>query len=164
MKLAFKTHKGQFIPKNLDKYIGNPNNIRFLSGWEHRLMKELDRNPKVTRWNSEDVHITYFHPFKKRPAKYMMDFMVEWRGIETFLIEVKPYAQTIPPPKQKRNTKRYLNEQATYGVNIAKWQQAEKYCSKRKIKFIIIHEFNVSDYFPGVKFLSRTKKKIKKKV
>ena len=124
-------------------------------------MKEFDSNPKVTKWASEEVEIPYISPFDKRWHRYYPDFLIEWRGMEKFLIEVKPHKETMPP-KQGKKTKRMINEQVTYGTNHTKWEAAIKWCDGAGAEFLIIHEHNVSEYFPGVKFLVPAKKKPKK--
>jgi len=105
----------------------------------------------------------YLSPFDGKIHGYHPDFMISWRGMKNILIEVKPYHETQPPKKKKRGNT--INEQVTYGTNITKWEAAEKWCDDNGIDFIVVHEHNVSDYFPGVKFLSKPpKKKRKKKV
>ena len=44
------TKKGSFIPKNKDKYKGDPYNIIYRSSWERRLMNWLDKNDNVVQW------------------------------------------------------------------------------------------------------------------
>jgi hypothetical protein len=56
------------------------------------------------------------------------------------MLEVKPKKQTVAPAPQKRVTKRYITEVATYGVNQAKWQAAKEYCLDRGWEFKIITE------------------------
>ena len=61
-------------------------------------------------------------------------------GVQTTLIEVKPFKQTQEPKIPKRKTRRFLNEVTTYLVNEAKWKAAQEFCKDRKWKFQIITE------------------------
>jgi hypothetical protein len=61
-------------------------------------------------------------------------------GIETWIVEIKPYAQTKEPVKKKRMTKRYLNEVTTYAINAYKWKAAEDYCKRNGYRFVILTE------------------------
>lgn len=146
--MAFKTYKGKFNPLNPEKYIGDPTNIIYRSGWEFHLMRYLDKHPHVIKWASEEVIIPYRSPIDGKIHRYFPDFYVEQinkdRKKQKILIEVKPKYQTMPPAVQntKRNkpTKRYLNEVKTWGVNKAKWDAAEEYCKDKGWTFQIMHE------------------------
>ena len=146
--MAFKTYKGKFNPLNPKKYIGDPSNIIYRSGWEFHLMRYLDKHPHVIKWASEEVIIPYRSPIDGKIHRYFPDFYVEQinkdRKKQKILIEVKPKYQTMPPAVQntKRNkpTKKYLNEVKTWGVNKAKWDAAEEYCKDKGWTFQIMHE------------------------
>ena len=141
-------YQGRFKPKNPTKYMGDPTNIIYRSGWELKLMSYLDGNNNVIRWSSEEVVILYKSPIDGRRHRYFPDFYVEQintNGIkEKILIEVKPKYQTVPPvvqtTKTKKPTKRYINEVKTWGINQAKWIAAEEFCKDRGWKFQIMHE------------------------
>ena len=60
--------------------------------------------------------------------------------IVTYVIEIKPYAQTQEPKPKKRVTKNYINEVCTWGVNSAKWKAAKLYCEHRDMEFTILTE------------------------
>jgi hypothetical protein len=151
-----KTRKGSFKPKNPKKYVGNVSEITYRSGWELRLMREFDKNPKITQWNSECVIIEYWNPVKKRPAKYYPDFMIKI-GNRVIIIEVKPHKETNHPVKAKKRSKtsekRYINECATYAINDSKWHAATKRCKELGIEWMIITEENVDTFFPNVRFV-----------
>jgi hypothetical protein len=138
------TYKGYYKPRNPKKYQGDPSNIIYRSGWERMCMVYFDNNPNVLRWGSEEVVIPYRSPIDGRLHRYFPDFLIKVRtakgNTDTILIEVKPYAQTIPPKVRSRKTKRFINEVKTYGVNSAKWDAAYKYCKDRKWKFQFITE------------------------
>jgi hypothetical protein len=142
--MAGNYKQGFFKPIHPKKYRGDPTNIVYRSGWEKRVMESLDSNPNVISWSSEEVVIPYISPIDNRPHRYFIDFYVEAirRDGETtvMLLEVKPKAQTQEPKKPKRNTKRYLTEVMTWGVNQAKWKAAKEYCDYKGWEFKLITE------------------------
>jgi hypothetical protein len=145
-----KYYQGKFKPKAPQKYMGDPTNVIYRSGWEFKLMRYLDSHPKVLEWGSEELIVPYRSPIDGRVHRYFPDFLVKQinkNGIkETILIEVKPKAQTIPPDISKKSTskgnvsRKYINEVKTWGINQAKWKAAEEYCKDRGWKFQIMHE------------------------
>jgi hypothetical protein len=142
--MAYDYKQGFFKPKFPKKYIGDPTNIVYRSGWEKRVMQSLDDNLNVVRWASEEVVIPYISPIDNRPHRYFVDFYVEAKladgSIKKMLLEVKPAAQTKPPKAPKRRTKRYLSEVMTWGVNEAKWKAAKEFCLDKGWEFRIITE------------------------
>jgi hypothetical protein len=136
--------QGFYKPKFPKKYMGDPTNIVYRSGWEKRTMDYLDSNINVLRWSSEEVVVPYISPIDNRPHRYFVDFYVEAvapnGSIKKMLLEVKPAAQTKPPAASKRRTKRYITEVMTWGVNDAKWKAAKEYCAERGWEFRIITE------------------------
>jgi hypothetical protein len=145
-----KYYQGRFKPNNPKKYMGDPTNIIYRSGWEFKLMRYLDAHPNVIEWGSEELVIPYRSPIDGRYHRYFPDFLVKqinkYGKKETILIEVKPKAQTVPPDISKAKTatgkasRRYINEVKTWGVNQAKWKAAEEFCNDRGWKFQIMHE------------------------
>lgn len=85
----------------------------------------------------------YISPVDNSPHRYFVDFKVQIRendgSHKTYLVEIKPEAQTKPPVKN-RNKKRYLSEAVTYATNEAKWKAARRYAEERGWKFIILTE------------------------
>jgi hypothetical protein len=140
--MAYK--QGFFKPQNPHKYKGDPTKIIYRSGWELRCMSYFDLHPDVIWWSSEEKVIPYRSPVDGRMHRYFVDFLININNkngkLETVMIEVKPKAQTQEPKKQKKITKRYINEVFTYGVNQAKWKAAEEYCADRGWKFMIMTE------------------------
>ena len=143
--------KGLFKCAHPVKYLGNPTNIVYRSGWELKLMMQLDHDSNVISWGSEEIFIPYRSPLDKRLHRYFPDFLVKERltngGICTKIIEVKPYDQTLPPkqPSIKAGTKsnknkRFIKECMTYAVNDAKWKSAKKYCDHHGYQFVILTE------------------------
>lgn len=137
-------YQGYFKPQNPQKYKGDPSNIIYRSGWELKLMSYLDKHQDVIQWQSEEFFIPYRSPVDGRVHRYFPDFLVKKKNpngiIETVLIEVKPEAQTKPPVKQSKVTKKYINEVFTWGVNSCKWEAADKYCKDRGWSFQIFTE------------------------
>jgi hypothetical protein len=142
--MAYGYKQGFFSPKFPKKYIGDPTNIVYRSGWEKRVMQSLDENTNVIRWASEEIVVPYISPIDNRPHRYFVDFYVEARAVDgsikKMLLEVKPAAQTQPPKSPKRKTKRYISEVMTYGVNEAKWRAAKEFCKDKGWEFRIITE------------------------
>lgn len=137
-----KYHQGKFKTRNPQKYMGDPSNIQYRSGWELGYMMKLDHDPKVLKWASEEMHVSYYNPIDKKKHRYFPDFIVQKQtesGIQTFMIEIKPHAQTKPPKKSK-NRKKMLNETTTYITNQAKWAAAEEYCKRHGMIFQILSE------------------------
>ena len=135
-------YKGQFRPKNPQKYIGDHTKIVYRSTWECKYMDWLDRNNDVLSWASEELTVPYISPVDGRYHRYFPDFLVKMRTsdgkLKTLMVEIKPMKQSKPPEKKKRVTKQYINEVTTWGVNRAKWKAAIEYCKDRKWEFIVL--------------------------
>lgn len=145
--MAMKYNQGLFNPINPNKYKGNSKNIIYRSGWECKLMMELDKNPNVLEWASEEFCIPYISPIDGKRHRYYPDFWVKKKNhsdgkIVEVVIEIKPKSQTVAPKPivGKKPTKRYLNEVYTWGVNSAKWEAAERFCKANNLEFIIMTE------------------------
>lgn len=139
-----KYYQGVYTPENPDKYEGNSSNIVFRSLWEKKLMQFADRNPGVKSWSSEEIVIPYISPVDKRMHRYFMDFKIVFTNGETYLVEVKPEAQT-KPPNVKRRTKRVKEQIQTYAVNQAKWASAKTFAEDRNWKFEVWTERVLKD-------------------
>lgn len=126
-----KFYTGKYIPKNPEKYMGNPQNIVYRSNWEQRFFYRLDNDPAVVRWASEEFSIPYMSPLDQKLHRYFPDVYVENINGDKFVVEIKPLAQTKAPAKKPRTTKRYLTEVSTYLINSAKWEAAERFCKDR---------------------------------
>jgi hypothetical protein len=140
-------HQGTFKPKNPQKYLGNPTNILYRSGWEKYFLQWCDITPSVVGYGSEELIIPYVSPVDGRLHRYYIDFVVlvkQQNGeIKKFAVEIKPYTQTQPP---KISSKRTLLTESlkkkieTYSINQAKWEAARKFCSQHNLSFIILTE------------------------
>jgi len=139
------TYKGYFKPLNPDKYKGDSSNIVYRSRWEFVYMARLDKDPEVLWWQSEETIIPYRSPVDNRIHRYYPDFVIRKKtkeGTKTIVVEIKPYAQTMPPAitESKRKSRKYINEVMTWGVNSAKWKAAKEFCKDRGYEFEIITE------------------------
>lgn len=137
------SYKGRFKPQNPKKYNGDPDNIIYRSSWEVRVMKYLDENPNVIWWASEELPIPYRSPIDNRIHRYFPDFIVKVKRkdglVMTYILEVKPDVQT-KMPVQKRKTKKFLQEMATYAINQEKWRAADIFCREHGWQFKILTE------------------------
>ena len=140
------SYKGWFTPKHRSKYKGDSENVVYRSSWELRVMKWLDENPNVIWWASEELIIKYKSPIDQKIHRYFPDFIVRLKqknGTEsTVVIEIKPQKQTVKP-EQKRKTKRYLQEAATYAINQEKWRAADLFCKEHGWQFKVLTEKDI---------------------
>lgn len=139
--MAKQFHQGKYKPKNPQKYLGDPTNIFYRSGWECNVMLHLDRSEKVLKWSSEEIVIPYRWP-DQSIHRYFVDFFVETADGK-FLVEVKPAKYTEPPKQPKRLTKHYLKEVVEYTKNQAKWEAATKYAESKGWIFQVMTENNL---------------------
>ena len=127
-------YSGRFLPKNPQKYRGNPTNIIYRSTWERRVMNWLDTTENIVEWGSEELIIPYRSPTDGKIHRYFPDFYVKVRQkdatIRVMILEIKPHKQTIEPVKKSRVTKQYIQEVVTYGTNQAKWKAATEFCAE----------------------------------
>jgi len=141
-------NQGRYLPENPRKYVGNRNNIIYRSGYEKKFFLWADRNPRVMKWGSEEIIVPYFHQADQKMRRYFTDAMVKYRKrddtIVHYLIEIKPYSQTIPPKQPKKKTTktnaRFLRETLTYSQNQNKWEAARAYANKNGMEFVVMTE------------------------
>jgi len=143
-----KFHQGRYILENPRKYVGDRNNVIYRSGYEKKFFLWADRNPRVEKWGSEEIIVPYFHKADQKMRRYFTDAVVKYRKRDdtmvNYLIEIKPYTQTIPPkPPKVQSTKtraRFLRQSLTYQQNMDKWESARAYATKHGLEFIIMTE------------------------
>lgn len=141
---------GRFVPKNPQKYLGDPTGIVFRSSWERRFMRYCDDTTGVLKWASEEFHIPYVSPADGHLHRYFPDFFITVKtttGTKSFVIEIKPAHQTVQPQPKKRQTRRYMTEVVTYGVNMAKWAAAEELCRQKGWHFLVLTEQHLFQHF-----------------
>ena len=138
------SYKGKFRPTFISKYKGDPTNIIYRSLWEKKFMVYCDKNLNVLEWGSEEIALPYRSPVDNKVHRYFPDFYIKVKEstgqIKKYLIEVKPFKQTIEPRIKKRKTKAYIYEVCEYARNQAKWKAAEDFCADRKWEFQVMTE------------------------
>lgn len=142
-----KFHQGKYKPKNPHKYLGNPTNIIYRSGWEKYFLQWCDLTPSVIGYGSEELIVPYISPLDGRVHRYYIDFVVLIRqlngNIQKFAVEIKPYSQTKPPKvssKRQVLTESLKKKMDTYIINQAKWEAAKKFCFQNGMSFIVLTE------------------------
>lgn len=145
-----KYTQGKYNLINPSKYLGTPLDIWFRSSWEYKLYFYLDNEPRVLKWNVEGTTIPYemMDNGKWTTMRYHPDAYCEIQkldgSISKTLLEIKPYAETIPPVYPKRVTAKSLENHEyrmkMYIKNLAKWKAAKAFCEKRGIDFFVMTE------------------------
>jgi len=138
------SYKSKYKPQYPNKYKGDPTNIICRSSWERKFARYCDLNENILEWQSEEFFIPYRSPIDNKIHRYFPDFFIKYKDangrIKSSLIEVKPLRQCAPPPKPKRQTKKYLGEAFEYAKNQAKWEAAREYCKDRMWEFKVLTE------------------------
>lgn len=145
------SYKGRYTIKNKSKYLGDPDAVVYRSLWERQVFRWCEDNPRVKRWNSEEIVVPYKCQIDNRIHRYYVDLLVELDTKEIILVEIKPKKQTQPPKQPKRKTKRYVNEVMTYIKNNDKWNAAQKYADHKGWKFQVWTEDTLKNL--GIKLL-----------
>lgn len=137
-------YSGKYTPKYPQKYKGDSSNIIWRSTWELRFLKYLDHNQSILEYGSEEVIVPYLSPIDNRIHRYFVDFYFKVRtkegSLKKYLIEVKPYNQTIEPKRPKRITESYISSVHTYVINQAKWNAAKDFAKKYGMEFLVLTE------------------------
>jgi hypothetical protein len=136
-------YKGKYVPKNKNKYEGDPTAVVYRSLWERNAFRWCDSNPEVKSWSSEEVVIPYLYEVDKKYHRYFMDLKIVYKSGKTVLVEIKPEKETKPPTGSRR-TPRYLQEGYTYVKNMNKWSAAKEYADNRGWHFEIWTEKKLS--------------------
>lgn len=140
-----KFRQGIYKPINEKKYRGN-DLPRFLSSWELKLFRWCDSNDSVVEWSSEGIAIPYQNPITEKTSVYFPDVAIKIKVngvLKKYLVEVKPYRQTIDPKtvdQGKKRKKTILHESLNYLKNQAKWAAAQSFCIKHDYEFTILTE------------------------
>ena len=133
-----------YKPMNPEKYTGDVNKIVSRSSYEWTFYRWLDSNQNVLKWASEPLAVPYID-YTGKQRKYYPDVIFQCLtpsgGTKTYMIEIKPFKETIPPVANKRKrTKTILYEQKTWETNCRKWAMAKKYCAMKGWEFKLITE------------------------
>lgn len=157
-------YSGTYHPKNIKKYKGNINKIRYLSLWELKAFKWCDNNPHILRWSSEETIIPYRCDTDGKMHRYYMDLWIKvdtknQNGYNEILIEVKPHKQHCykcysrepcrfglknKSYKKRRKTKSFITEARTWTKNQSKWRATLKYARARNMDFLILDEYSLN--------------------
>jgi hypothetical protein len=129
------TYRGRFTPKNPSKYSGDVSNIVYRSLWERQTFRWMDSQEMVAKWSSEEVVIPYICKTDGKPHRYFVDIKMTLKDGRTFLIEIKPKKEVMPPKIPEKKTRRYITEVMTYAKNQSKWEAATEYAEDRGWKF-----------------------------
>ena len=145
-----KSHKGWYKIVNADKFIHPVDEtmqstketelgtfIMYKSALERRAFAYADLNPKVRYFSIEPFAIKYVKPTDNQLHRYYIDLFIEFCTNERFMIEIKPYSQTVLPSKKCKN---YDYEMETYLINQSKWKSANEFAKQKNMKFIILTE------------------------
>jgi len=130
--------QGKYTLKHPEKYVGKKTPT-YRSSWEFHFMKFCDENPAIGAWASEAIKIPYRSPITGKPTVYVPDFFIQYKdkkgAHKVEVIEIKPSNQAMRESigKNKQN-------QASYAINMAKWEAAGKYCKSKGIGFRVITE------------------------
>ena len=143
-KRASRFKQGIFRPVHPEKYRGKGKPV-YRSSYELKLHRWCDHNPKVLRWGSESIVIPYSNPLKQgATSRYFVDYFIEIdlgdKQTKKFLVEVKPYSQTIPPKSPKRLTKAHGMRLAEWARNQAKWTAARAWAARKNMEFVLVTE------------------------
>lgn len=139
--------QGIFKPVNKNKCL-NTEFVVYRSSLELSVMLFLDKSDKVKKWGSETTVIPYFKEVEQRPARYFIDFTITLENngkLETWLVEVKPEKETLPPTNARGTKKQstIMYESMTWITNNNKWESAKKYAEKKGYKFVLMTEKNI---------------------
>ena len=105
-------------------------------------MKFCDENPAIAQWASEAIKIPFRSPLTGKPTVYVPDFFIQYKDkkgrARVELVEIKPSSQAM-----RENIGKNKQNQASYVLNMAKWEAASKYCKSKGIKFRVITEMEL---------------------
>jgi len=142
--------QGVYRLKNPGKYTGplTDGGVLYRSSWESRMFYYMDNNANVIEWSSEGLIIPYIFKLDGKVHKYYPDIVCTIKksdgSLQTYVIEIKPYKQTIPPTKPKNRSldrkRKFEKELYTYAKNTNKWEYAKEYCDKNGYIFKLLTE------------------------
>lgn len=126
----------RFMPRNPQKYAGDPLRIVARSRWELVYMQALDNSNLVSKWVSEprNLGIKYISPIDKKLHEYWPDFLVQYNNGELEMIEIKPLKEALMSEARSTYDKLMLVK------NIAKWQAADRMAKAIGARFRVVTE------------------------
>lgn len=108
--------------------------IQYKSSLEKIAFRYADMNPKIKYFSIEPFNIKYVKPTDNKVHRYFIDMYIEFVTGDKFLVEIKPYSQTIYPANKN------AQDIVTYMINIAKWKAAKTFSKLNNMNFIILTE------------------------
>ena len=149
-----RTYSGKYKVRHPEMYKGNPDKVEFRSHWEKDCFVWLDGNSQVEWWNSEEFVVRYYYDIERKYRNYLVDLTIKWKNGKTFLVEIKPKKQTVPPKVKRPKSKRSLNEAYTWVMNCNKWEAADKVAKDNGWEFYIwteeeLQKFGILKKQPG---------------
>lgn len=133
---------GVYRPKNVEKF-GETKCI-YRSSYELQFLKWCDIHPKISKVQYEKIVIPYICKTDGKMHKYYVDCFIhmnESSGLRKYLIEIKPFRQTIPPkPSKRKKQSTILLENRNYIINTSKWSAAKQYCKKMNWRWCVLTE------------------------
>ena len=140
--------QGLYPLRNPLKYKGT-HPLCYRSHPEFLMMRWFDTKDSIIEWTSESVVIPYIKPTDGKVHRYFVDFSCILKNnkneLEKYLIEYKPYKQTIPPSESSRKApKTLLYEQQAFAINSQKWEATRQYAAKHNMKFVIVTEKDIN--------------------
>lgn len=132
-----KFAQGKYQIMNPDKYVGN-HVPHYRSSWEHAFCRFCDTNDNILQWASEAIAIPYRNPLTGKMSRYIPDFFVSYcdknGNIKAEIIEIKPKKQSVMTERMS------TRDRAAVAVNMAKWDQATRWCQKNGMTFRVVNE------------------------
>ncbi len=132
--------KSRYRVRNRHKYRGNADNVIARSSWERQFFRWCDENPKVVEFSSEEIVIPYKYEADGKWHRYFPDVFVKFSDGSKYLIEIKPFSQTIQPKRPNRITRRYKEEVLVWIKNKNKWLAAMEWARKNGMIFEVWSE------------------------
>lgn len=141
-KSRFK--QGYIDNRTLTKLFESQKNkpVIFRSSYEQRFIWWLEKSKNVKHWGSESICIEYYYPVDDKMHHYWPDYIVEMQDGQVYLIEIKPYSQTVKPDPllNGKSSRAYT----TYVKNMSKWKAASEFCARNNMKFRVLTEHTIS--------------------
>ena len=134
---------GIYRPKNIEKF--GESKCLYRSSYELQFLKWCDNHPKILSVQYEKIIIPYVCKTDSKLHKYYVDcriMMRESTGPKKYLIEIKPFRQTIPPKTSNRKKLSTILEENFNWIknNQGKWPAAKQYCKKMGWRWCILTE------------------------
>lgn len=131
------SYKGKYKPLKPEKYAGDIHNIVYRSLWERQVFRFCEANDDIVLWSSEAIVVPYRCETDGKMHRYFVDLFIRMKSGATFIIEIKPFKETMPPKAPKRKTPRYLRECLTYVKNQSKWKAADEFAKSKGWQFAV---------------------------